>query len=452
LIGVTTPSWALDVKWGGDYRLRGFYNDNLTDANKNIMDSAAYYSSRFLLTAAATEDNVSGVVTLIAGTGLPNGSGNRLLGATSYGPDQSYVDILEAYLKVDFKTWAFRGGRAVYKVGNGIILDDAVDGLWANINLGPAVVTLATLKIREQSDTSVVGIGNVNTTPNTGTGNDADLYVINAGLGKGMMGPAHNLNVFLAYLDDRSASLLPDALPLVAPDVAKTTDEANLWILGVSADADMGELSVKGEVDYLRGQQNVAALTPARSDLRGMNVVLGAKMKSVVPVGLDLVYTTGQKTSSSDTNVNGLNGNYPLGIIITNTGARSLDTKDGTCLSPNGMDINGISGSGSLGGSNGCYGGSGLTAVKLSSGLTHGPHVVDVAAIWARSTKDPDGSGVAKKGIGIELDATLTWAVTKRLSALGGIGYLRSGNFFDTNSNSKPDAKTVLVAQLSYTF
>src|SRR3989338_10822212 len=78
LLGATAPSWAVDLKWGGDYRLRGFYIDNLTDQDKNTLDSAAYYSSRFLLTLAATEDNVSGVVTLATGTsGL---TGNRLLG------------------------------------------------------------------------------------------------------------------------------------------------------------------------------------------------------------------------------------------------------------------------------------------------------------------------------------------------------------------------------------
>ena len=63
LLGAASPSWAVDLKWGGDYRLRGFYIDNLTDTDENIQDSAAYYSSRFLLTLAATEDNVSGVVT-----------------------------------------------------------------------------------------------------------------------------------------------------------------------------------------------------------------------------------------------------------------------------------------------------------------------------------------------------------------------------------------------------
>lgn len=438
LVGAASPSWAVDLKWGGDYRLRGFYIDNLTDQNEDAQDSAAYYSSRFLLTLAATEDNVSGVVTLIAGRSLVNGHGNRLLGATSYGPDgTSDVGILEAYLKADFNKWAFKGGRAIYKLGNGIILDDAVDGLWANFGLGGTALTVATLKLNERTDAlggvagAGVGIGNTNTA-GTGTAGDADLYVVNAGFGKMEMGPAQNLNLFAAYFLDRSADLLPVA-------TTPATDDATLLILGASADFDLGALRLKGEFDYLTGDQKIGTV---ETDLEGMNLVLGAKLNAgAVPVGVDLIYTTGQDAGASEVNVNGLNGNYPVGIILTNSGARSLDTKDGTCLSING---------GSLGGSNNCYGGQGLTAIKLSSGYTHGPHVVDVAAIWAQATEDA-GAGT-DTDIGIELDATLTWALTKRLSAMGGIGYLLSGDFYKTGLNPDPDAQTVLVAQLAYKF
>jgi hypothetical protein len=91
-----------------------------------------------------------------------------------------------------------------------------------------------------------------------------------------------------------------------------------------------------------------------------------------------------------------------------------------------------------------------LTAVKVSTGVVHGPHTVDVAAIYAKATEDA-GPGT-DTDIGIELDAMLTWALTKRLSAMGGIGYLLSGDFYKTVGNPDPDAQTVLVAQLAYTF
>ncbi len=433
LLGATSPSWAVDLKWGGDYRLRGFYIDNLTDADKNTLDSAAYYSSRFLLTLAATEDNVSGVVTLAAGTTGTNG--NRLLGDTSFGPDGSAVGLVEAYLKADFKTWGIKGGRAIYKLGNGIILDDAVDGLWANFGLGGTALTVATLKLNERTDTNAggganVGIGNV---AGAGTAGDADLYVVNAGFGKMAMGPAHDLNLFAAYLNDRSAALVGGVA---------ATDDVTLLILGASADADMGGLRLKGEFDFMDGTYTSPGSPDV--DIKGMNLVLGAKLNAgTMPLGVDLIYTTGlDPTATNEININGLSGNYPVGIIIANTGARSLTYKDGTCLSVGGTTAY-------AGGAESCLDGSGLTAVKVSTGMVHGPHTFDVAAIYAQSTED---SALGNSDIGIELDAMLTWALTKRLSAMGGIGYLISGDYWKTAATSPTDNMTVLVTQLAYTF
>ncbi len=436
LLGATAPSWAVDLKWGGDYRLRGFYIDNLTDRNEDALDSAAYYSSRFLLTLAATEDNVSGVVTLAAGT--EGVTGNRLLGDTAFGPDGSggMVWLVEAYLKADFRTWGIKGGRAIYKLGNGIILDDAVDGLWANFGLGGTALTVATLKLNERTDSlggggANVGIGNVG---GAGTGGDADLYVINAGFGKMAMGPAHDLNLFAAYLIDRSAVLV---------GAASATNDVTLLILGASADADMGGLRLKGEFDFMDGTHKIPAGTDM--DITGMNLVLGAKLNAgAIPLGVDVIYTSGlDPTATNEHNINGLSGNYPVGIILANTGARSLTYKDGTCLSVGGGPV------GYAGGAESCLDGSGLTAVKVSTGMVHGPHTFDVAAIYAQSTED---SALGNSDIGIEIDAMLTWALTKRLSAMGGIGYLISGDYWKAAATSPTDNMTVLVTQLAYTF
>lgn len=434
LVGVITPSWALDVKWGGDYRLRGFYADNLSDADDNAQDSIAYLNSRFLLTSAVSEDGVSGVVTLIAtDTG---GNGNRLLGGApttggAYGPSGSTVRMLEAYLTADFKSWTAKGGRAVFKLGNGIILDDSVDGLWANIPVGGMDVTLGSLKLIEQTDGGVVSIGN----SGPGTAADTDLYVVNLGLNK-MMGSGHSGNAFLAYLNDRDANLFGGG---VGP--GSDSDDASLWILGLSGGMDAGGVQVKGEFDYMTGEQNIGG---TKMDLGGYNIVVGGKMTAgSLPLGVDLIYTSGaDPTSTSERNVNGLNGNYPVGIILTNVGAVSGDTKDGTCLSPNG---------GSLGGSSGCIDGAGLTALKVSIGMVHGSHTIDVAAIYAKSTKEPVAGG--DTDIGIELDATLSMTLTKRFSVLAGLGYLMAGDYFKFGvPTAATDDLMVGVLQASYTF
>src|SRR3989338_11653072 len=95
-------------------------------------------------------------------------------------------------------------------------------------------------------------------------------------------------------------------------------------------------------------------------DIGGMNLVLGAKLDAgAIPLGVDVIYTTGLDPANATTehNINGLSGNYPVGIILTNTGARSLTYKDGTCLSVGGAAAY-------TGGALNCLDGDGLTAVK----------------------------------------------------------------------------------------
>jgi hypothetical protein len=435
MIGGESITWALDLGTSGSYRLRGFYNDNLTDGDKNVQDSAAYYASQFMLTTKANQEGVSGVVTLLAGS--TNLTGNRLLGGTtSFGPDGSFVDVLEIYIKADFKTWALTAGRSGLKFGNGVVLDAWVDGIWADLGLGGMTLTVGTAKLVESTDSETVGIGNVAGTP--GTGDDADLYFVNAGLGK--TGMASGTNVFLAYLMDRGAAL---------GGPAGAGDETTVLMLGGATDLDMNGIRLKAELDFLTGTNKNNTAAGGDLDLQGYNLVLGAKLDAGgLPLGLDLVYTSGQDpTSTDEANINGLSGNYPLGIIVTNTGARSLGVTDGTCLGLGG-------GSTYSGGSPGCVGSDGLMALKVSSGITHGPHTIDVAAIWAQATEDPDDAGPADESFGIELDATITWALTKQLSLMGGVGYLLAGDYVQSfgGNTGVSDNLTVLVAQLGYTF
>jgi hypothetical protein len=88
----------------------------------------------------------------------------------------------EAYIKADFQNLGIKGGRALYKLGNGIILDDAVDGLWANFGLGGTALTVATLKLNERTEFRRWESATLEILATAG---DADLYVINAGFGNG---------------------------------------------------------------------------------------------------------------------------------------------------------------------------------------------------------------------------------------------------------------------------
>jgi len=157
---------------------------------------------------------------------------------------------------------------------------------------------------------------------------------------------------------------------------------------------------------------------------------------------LTAIYTTGQDEDEltkpdGDINVNGINGNYPVGIIITNIGAISAAPKDGQCLS--------IDGAG-LGGAPGCIEGHGLTALKLSGSVMPMDKVtLDAAAIWAQASED---NAAGENAIGIELDGVATYNITDNAHLKAAVGYLIADDFFGDD----PDDKLVAVLEASFTF
>src|SRR2546426_12091392 len=62
-----TLSWAVELNVNGDFRVRGFYNNNLSDANSSLRDSNSFNTERFILKLEAKSGqrhiNVQGVVT-----------------------------------------------------------------------------------------------------------------------------------------------------------------------------------------------------------------------------------------------------------------------------------------------------------------------------------------------------------------------------------------------------
>src|SRR2546422_6974179 len=81
-------SWAVELNMNGDFRVRGFYNDNLTDANNQIRDHNAFNTERFILNLEAKSGqgpiNVQGVLTTDF-TSI-NGTGNTRFGEFPFGP------------------------------------------------------------------------------------------------------------------------------------------------------------------------------------------------------------------------------------------------------------------------------------------------------------------------------------------------------------------------------
>ncbi len=436
------PVFAVDIKVNGDFRVRGFYIDNVTDAydtgttgapcsaGTDCNDEAAYNSMRFLLTTTATAGLATGVVTLDFTSA--NSTGNLRMGGggitggeadVAVGPADDRFALVEAYIKADLRVATFSAGRQSFKLGHGIIFDDSADGFVLDAPVGPLKVTVADLKLRDNTDSGVVFIGN---TPIEGTGSDTDFYA-----GNFSFRPTGDIatNLFFGYFNDRGTNLPTGA------------NDANVFIVGGTADANLGPLTLGGEIDFLTGEANI----PPETDLEGLNIqVSGGASVGPANVGLTLVYASGDDPADADININGIDGNYPLGFILTNSGARSLQPKDGTCLSQDGAAI-----AGALG----CIAGSGLFAIKGTGSISPIDRLsLQGDIIYAKSAEDFSTAN-PNDDIGVELDGTARFKLDDNLSLMGGIGYLMTGDWWKlASTDPDPDNIILLVGEMSYHF
>ncbi|MGH7274875.1 MAG: hypothetical protein ACREIQ_10515 [Nitrospiria bacterium] len=436
------PVFAADLKVNGDFRIRGFYTDNLTDQSDTEDDASAYNSMRFLLTTKASAGLATGVVTMDF-TSTHNTGNQRFGGGQSYGPQDDTFALLEAYIKADLRMATLSAGRQMFKMGHGIIFDDPVDGFFLEMPVGPAKLTLAGMKPFDCSGLTTSNDPAIAATCSggSGTGNDTDIYFGNIGIR-----PTADFagNLFFALYKDRGPNILPfninTGLPVSYP---LGTSSVDLWVLGYSGDGKVGPINLTGEIDYLTGDFNNNSVN---ADLEGLNAQLGGNTNvGAANVGLTLLYASGQDSSNAnDVNTNGIDGNFPTGIILTNGGARSLAPKDGTCLSVNGD---------SLGGIPNCYAGSGLKAIKGTGSISPVERLnLQADIIYAKASGAQYGGG--STNIGWELDGTARYKLDDNFTLMTGIGYLVAGDFWKPTSPSDPtpDDMIVIVGEMSFHF
>jgi len=479
------PSWAVELNVNGDFRVRGFYNNNLTDATNGRKDDNAFNTERFILNLEAKSGqgpiNVQGVLTTDF-TSF-NGTGNSRFGQFAFGPASTQTggtsgsscgtgpspqspctntfSLLQAYLKVNTPYGNFAVGRQVFKLGLGLIVADAVDAFVLDIPIGGAKLTLGDLKIFDSTRSASNGGVFVGSGTTGGTGGDTDLYLVNLNLK-----PAKEtkVDIFASLYRDRGPSFITS----LNPTLTTYGDSANAGaaIYGIAAETKQAAFHGIFEADLIRGwvkdPNGRGALLQGHNILAGADVDVGA-----ANFGLTLVYSSGQDagdvTSGKRANINGINGDFPLGIITTNVGARSPAPVDGTCPS--------FSGAG-LGGRPGCFGGSGLATAKFAASYTPPtlPKVnLEFDVLYNRASRQHPiqtaVAGVFIKGgdyIGTELDVFLRYAITKEMSFTAGLGYMIAGNFFEAPTaltgipgnppTTKADPLTIGVLELRYQF
>lgn len=433
----TASLYAADIKFEGDFRVRGIYADDL-DANEDADDQQAFADGRFRMRTTATAGITSGVVVLdftssfmdptntgsTACTGTGCTTGNYRFGSANFGGSYNIVGVREAYLRLDLNTVKLAFGRKPFRLGHSLILDDTMDAIVGKFMLGGFEVMLANGKLLDTNSTVAVTGG--------ATGGDTDLYIAKTGFTHGDM---HNIGIFAAYLNDRGPSFLA---------VAPGADKTDLWVLGLTADGKFGAINVGAEIDFLTGSMDAPG---ASVDLEGLNVLLGVGLNvGAVDVGVTGLYTTGQETAAGEVNINGISGNFVLGNILVNDNIFS--DREGQCASVGGARI------GSGGAS--CVGGFGVMGLKVSAGfqtsiLGQTGHT-ELAAIWARTTEDPIGPGGAgDSDLGIEIDLNYRQKLDDNVAVSVNLGYLLSGDAWQTLAGGD-DNQLKGIISLNYLF
>lgn len=433
--------YAAALNFGGDFRVRGIYGENLFDADDSKDDSVAFGDARFRLKISATSGMTTAVTVVDysnaynepGNAACPDGdgvadacaTGNYRLGSTNFGNSYGIVGVREAYLKLDFGMSQFAFGRKQFKLGNSLILDDTMDAIAAKIEAKPVDIVLATGKLHESNATGISG----------DTGGDTDIYLLKADFThdypkeESVYGGPHAVGLFMTYLKDRG------------PKFLEADDKTDLITYGVTANGVFGPMTVTFEVDVLDGKQNNTGATQD-VDLSGFNLLVGGGANvGGTPANLTFLYTSGEEPGDIyNTNINGISGNYVLGNLLGNS---SNNDRAGKCASVKGGRIGS--------GSSSCIGGFGYTAVKLGVGLPKmSPNFKgDVAIIWARTTENATLD--AEKDLGIELDVNATHKLDEHVSVSVKLGYLFSGDAWKTIGPGDDDQMKGL-ASINYTF
>lgn len=439
--------YAADIKFEGDFRVRGIYTDNTADANDAADDTNAFGDARFRLRTTATAGVTTGVVVLDFLNGFSDpkntscagacGTGNFRFGAVNFGNSRNVVGVRAAYLKLDLGGVKLAFGSKPFKLGHGLILDDTAAGAAVWFGGENANLVLADLRLADSQS------GSTGSTAGTAgkTGTDTDLYIVKGNFKHG----DHKVGLFASYLLDRDNQLL---LPVaVSGGTAGTAGEGSLWVYGVTLDGQVGPFDISFEVDLLDGE----VTTTTKQDLKGLNLLLGLGTSDPYAdgngAGVVLVYTTGDESSTdTKTNINGISGNYVLGNILGNDSINS--DRDGRCASVRGSRIGT--------GSSWCVNGAGYKAVKAWTGLHGLPFGekschTNAAVIWAQTT-EPHASG-ADKDLGIEVDVDHKHKLDEHTAVVVNLGYLLSGDAYKmTGLGSGTDNQILAKIAINYTF
>ncbi|MBI5098903.1 MAG: alginate export family protein [Nitrospirae bacterium] len=388
------------IELGGELRIRGEATRNLDDFNTDAKpsDNAQKYDQRVRLSLKATvSPNTFGFVELETGDNAHD-TYTWADASNAMNNKRGTMSIRQAYISTNLgKVATLKAGHMLLALGNNLFFDHTKfgdDALLLSIPAGDGELTLISIKLAEGTTTQ---------------NDDLDAYVVAYGMPIGNA----NFSADLTYLNGHSKSI--DATNPRGFDKG-----TKLYNLGLRANADLGSVKVKGDVEIQRGTDKTSAPDSFGNEevkYKGYAVMLGAEA-NVGPVSVrgNAAYGSGDKLDSSNDSGE-KNEGFQTFLSDTQYYTYIYDYKVVTAKN---------AASKHTGLNNTWYLNAGVTAKPMPDLKLSG----DLYYLKAVKSVDNVNEDMDSRKIGVELDAKAEYQIDTNLVYFVEAGYLWAGDFY----------------------
>ncbi|RLC33899.1 MAG: hypothetical protein DRH32_00060 [Deltaproteobacteria bacterium] len=414
-VAMAIPAMATKVNVSGEYRVRGFYVDNIT-VDESTSESQAYYDNRLRVeTVFQANDNVSVTTRFDAFEDEVWGVDSATRSAQFETPTtKDTIDFDRVYMTIMTPIGRFQIGRqedgawgpSAFDTDNDYYSTDSIQyiGKAGDIMFGAMV-----LKYEEMDSVSPW-------VADTVADGDFDAYYIFAGYNK------DNIEVGLLGELARASEDAPIG-PLPFDATVKDYKIMPYWKL------QFGPVNIEGEINYECGDVQfdspipVAALWSPGSialeddpDIDALVYYIKASADlEMANVYVGYVSVSGQEEGESDMTMGNVyygglgQGFTPLAILTDDLGGHVLNTQGGSFFSPTGVDLHGV---------DLIYAGADLA---VNDNLS-------VHIVAGQATANEDWTGDWDDEYGTEVDLGITWNIMDNVTYSATAAYLSTGD------------------------
>jgi hypothetical protein len=449
VLGATAVVFATDTTLNGSIRVRGEWNNNITDADNERGDNAAGYDQRVRLGVdSKVTKNTTGVIELESGA-VGNDLYNWGAAANASGTlGGGHSKTTSMWLRKAYITHSGSGlfgspatltvGHLPVKLGRGIFLDHTKFGDDAlSVQVTPSDGTNVSLTHLKFTEGNVRAAG-ANTFATDVRGNDdINTYTLAASTAVG----GANLGIDITYVDAQDFTFV-----LPNQSVVDTgTEPLHLFNIGLRGDTDLSGVKLYADLEIQTGSAKSSfndRVTNALSKrtYKGYAWMLGATADvSNIDLGLEVAYGSGDKRDYSI-----VGGNANDGTVNWDSGSKnemfmntlSADEQTYTYVYNDRMVT--AAGAANTGLANTWYVNLGADT-EINPDLSVGGDIYVLRASKAANiggARNANGTLMTSKSVGTEIDTHMNYQIDTNFVYFVNAGYLFTGAAYDTDDNT----------------